>query len=93
MAVRIRIPSHLRDLPGARAVVELSGQPATVGEALDALWREIPSARDRVMTETGELREHVHLFVGVESIRYTGGLATMLPEGGEITIVPAVSGG
>jgi molybdopterin synthase sulfur carrier subunit len=93
VAVRIRIPAHLRDLPGARAVVEVPGQPATVAEALDALWREAPAVRDRVLTETGAVREHVQVFVGVESIRYTGGLATALPEGCEISIVPAVSGG
>lgn len=93
MSVRIRIPAHLRDLPGSRAVVELPGEPATVAEALDALWRELPSVRDRVLTETGEVREHVQLFVGVESIRYSGGLATLVPAGSEICIVPAVSGG
>ncbi|HEY6196607.1 MAG TPA: ubiquitin-like small modifier protein 1 [Candidatus Eisenbacteria bacterium] len=93
MATRIRIPAHLRDLPGARAVVELPGEPATVADALAALWREFPSVRDRVMTETGEIRQHVQVFVGDESIRYTGGLATALPAGSEISIVPAVSGG
>jgi len=49
--------------------------------------------RDRVLTETGEVREHVQLFVGFESIRFTGGLATAVPEDSEIHIVPAVSGG
>lgn len=93
MAVRIRIPATLRDLPGARAVVELPGEPGTVAEALDALWREFPSVRDRVMTETGEVRQHVQVFVGDESIRYTGGLATAIPAGCDISIVPAVSGG
>lgn len=93
MSIRIRIPAHLRDLPGARAVVELPGEPATVAEAFEVLWREFPSVRDRVMTETGQVREHVQVFVGVESIRYTGGLATAVPDGTEISIVPAVSGG
>ena len=93
MAVRVRIPAHLRDLPGARTVVELPGRPGTVAEALDVLWREFPSVRDRVMTETGDVRQHVQVFVGAESIRYTGGLATALPDGSEISIVPAVSGG
>ena len=46
--------------------------------------------RDR---ETGQVREHVQVSVGVESIRYTGGLATAVPDGSENSIVPAVSGG
>jgi len=93
MAVRVRIPATLRDLPGVRAVMTLPGDPATVAEAFEALWREVPVLRDRVLTETGAVREPVQVFVGVESIRFTGGLATAVPEGTEISIVPAVSGG
>ena len=93
MPVRVRLPAILRDLPGARATVELSGAFDRVSDALDALWREVPAVRDRVLTETGDVREHVQLFVGMESIRFTGGLATAVPENSEIHIVPAVSGG
>jgi molybdopterin synthase sulfur carrier subunit len=89
----VRIPATLRDLPGVGAVVTLPGEPGTVAEVFDALWREVPVLRDRVLTETGAVREHVQVFVGVESIRYTGGLATAVPDGTEISIVPAVSGG
>jgi molybdopterin converting factor small subunit len=93
MPVRVRIPATLRDLPGVKAVVTLPGGAATVAEVFDALWREAPPLRDRILTETGEVREHVQVFVGVESIRYTGGLATAVPDGAEVSIVPAVSGG
>lgn len=93
MAVRVRIPATLRDLPGVQAVVALPGSPGTVSDALEALCRELPSLRLRILTESGRVREHVQVFVGVESIRYTGGLATAVPDGAEISIVPAVSGG
>ena len=93
MPVRVRIPATLRDLPGAKAVVTVPAGDATVAEVFDALWREVPPLRDRILTETGEVREHVQVFVGVESIRYTGGLATAVPDGAEVSIVPAVSGG
>jgi molybdopterin converting factor small subunit len=52
-----------------------------------------PGVRDRVVNEQGAVRQHVNVFVGDESIRYTGGLDTPLAEGSEISIVPAVSGG
>jgi molybdopterin synthase sulfur carrier subunit len=39
------------------------------------------------------VRPHVNVFVGTESIRFTGGLNTPVPDGAEIWIVPAVSGG
>ena len=70
-----------------------TGRFDRVSDALDALWRAVPGVRDRVLTETGEVREHVQVFVGLESIRFTGGLATAVPEDAEIHIVPAVSGG
>ena len=52
-----------------------------------------PGVRDRVVTEQGQVRPHVNLFVGAESIRFTGGLATPLADGAVMSIVPAVSGG
>jgi len=93
MAVAFLIPGPLREFTEGRARVEVGTAPANVGEALADLWRAHPGVRDRVMTETGEVRTHVNLFVGAESIRRTGGLATPVPEGAEISIIPAISGG
>ncbi len=52
-----------------------------------------PGMRDRVLTEQGDIRPHVNIFVGTESSQWTGGLATPVPDGAEISILPAVSGG
>jgi molybdopterin converting factor small subunit len=49
--------------------------------------------RDRVLTDQGAVRPHVNVFVGPESIRFTGGLDTPVSDGAEISILPAVSGG
>jgi len=46
-----------------------------------------------VVTEQGEVRPHVNVFVGSESCRWTGGLATPVADGAEIAILPAISGG
>jgi molybdopterin converting factor small subunit len=67
--------------------------PATLKDALEALWAVCPGLRDRVVTEQGELREHVNVFVGSENARYMGGLATPLGDDPEISIFHAVSGG
>ncbi|HYM80957.1 MAG TPA: MoaD/ThiS family protein [Candidatus Limnocylindria bacterium] len=91
--VRFHVPGYLRPFTGGASRVELDGSPATVGAALEALWKLHPGVRDRVVTEQGQVRLHVNVFVGDESIRFTGGLDTAVPEGGEISIVPAVSGG
>lgn len=93
MAVTFYVPGPLRDFTDGRSTVAIDDAPATVGDALAALWALYPGVRDRVATEQGLIREHINLFVGDQNIRYTGGLATRLPNGAEITIVPAISGG
>lgn len=93
MGVLVHIPGYLRQFTGGRDRVELRATPATVGDALAEVWDIHPGVRDRVVTETGEVRRHVNIFVGDESIRYTGGLGTPLEDGYEISIIPAVSGG
>ena len=93
MAVEVLIPGYLREFTGGRRRVVLDAAPATVGEALAALWALHPGVRDRVVTEQGEVRPHVNVFLGRESIRVTGGLATPLGADAELSIIPAVSGG
>ena len=87
------IPGPLREFTAHRAAVRVEGPAATAGEALALLWRECPGARDRVLTERGELRPHVNVFVDGENIRRAGGLGANIPGAAEIVIVPAVSGG
>lgn len=93
LTITFHIPGALREFTGRRAVVELSMPLGTVSDALTALWTIHPGARDRVLDEQGQIRQHVNIFVGNEHIRYTGGLATPLSEECQISIVPAVSGG
>lgn len=93
MPVTFILPGPLRSFAGGKGEVKIEASPATLRDALDVLWTLYPGIRDRVMTEQGEIREHVNLFVGNEDVRYTGGLATALPAGSHISIVPAISGG
>ena len=87
------LPGALRPLAEGRDRVRVYPQRATVEGALEALWRAHPGVRLRVVNEQGQLRPHVNVFVGSESVRYTGGLDTPIGDGAEIAIIPAVSGG
>ena len=93
MAIVFRVPAPLQRFTGGASRVEIAASPATVSDALGALWALHPGVRDRVVDERGQVRPHVNVFVGSEAIRFTGGLATPVPEGSTIAIVPAVSGG
>ena len=93
MSVIFHIPGALREFTGGRRTVQLETSPRSVSDALSALYALHPGVRDRVITEQGQVRDHINIFVGDENIRYTGGLATSVPPDSEISIVPAVSGG
>lgn len=93
MAVTFHIPGALREFTGGNGTVEVELSPSTLTDALSALWAIYPAVRDRVLTEQGEVRQHVNIFIGNENIRYLGGLASPVQAGSEISIVPAVSGG
>lgn len=91
--VTFHLAAPLKTFAGGRSRVEVDAAAPTVASALDALWAACPGVRDRVVSEQGEVRPHVNLFIGAESIRLTGGLATPVSDGAEISILPAVSGG
>jgi len=93
MSCIILIPGPLRELASHRAQVAIEGSADSVGGALSLLWKECPGVRDRVLTELGDVRPHVNIFVDGENIRYAGGMSAALRDGSEIMIVPAVSGG
>jgi molybdopterin converting factor small subunit len=93
MAIVFYIPGPLREHTNGQSQVDINAAAATVGEALAVLWLEYPGLRDRVVTEQGEVRQHVNIFIGEENMRHCGGFAATVGDGAAITIVPAVSGG
>jgi len=90
MPVTVKIPTQLRAATGGSA--ELSAGGGTVGEVLDAVFSEHGDLRDRI-TQDGELRRFVNVYVGGEDIRFGDGLDTAVDDGAEVTILPAVAGG
>lgn len=93
MPVCFQIPGPLLSLSNSERMIELDSSPASLREALEALFTLYPGLRDRILTEQGSMREHVNLFIGKEDVRYLNGLETKLENESEILIVPAVSGG
>jgi len=93
MSLVFVIPGPLRELAGNRGEIRLQGAAGSVSEALSLLWANCPGVRDRVVTELGEVRPHVNIFVDGQSIRYSGGLGSPVADGAEIFILPALSGG
>jgi len=93
VTVTFHIPGPLREFADGNNKVEIESSSTNLADALSALWILYPGLRDRVATEQGEIREHINIFIGDDDVRFTGGLASRLSAGSEISIVPAISGG
>ena len=91
MAVRVKIPPQLRAAAGGEAETEVDG--ATVREVLESLFDRHDELRARIYEDDGSLRRFVNVYVAGEDIRFLDGLATSVPDGAELTILPAVAGG
>jgi MoaD family protein len=90
MAVTVKVPSQLRAVTDGEGEIEVDG--STVGEALDAVYARYEELRGRI-TEDGELRRFINVYVSGEDIRFQDGLDTPINQGDEVTILPAVAGG
>lgn len=91
MAITVKIPAQLRPVVGGQAAVQVQAG-GSVSQVLDALYEEFPELRDRI-SENGELRRFVNVYVADEDIRFGDGLDTEVADGSEVTILPAVAGG
>jgi molybdopterin synthase sulfur carrier subunit len=85
----VRVPGLLRSYTGGAETVELAAVP-TLAAALDALDRQFPGLRFRIIDEQGAIRPHIKLFVDGALARH---LAVPLTGGSELMIVGALSGG
>ncbi|MEX2238600.1 MAG: ubiquitin-like small modifier protein 1 [Dehalococcoidia bacterium] len=91
MAVRVRIPTPLRNLTANQEVVDAEGP--SLEAAFDNLNSAFPGLKDRLCDERGELRRFVNVYINGEDVRFLSGLGTELKDGDEVSIVPAVAGG
>ena len=91
MSVTVKIPIQLRTVTGGEAETTVD-EAQTVGDVLDGLYERFDGLRERI-SEGGDLRRFVNVYVGEEDIRLLDGLDTMVEDGDEVTILPAVAGG
>jgi len=82
------VPTQLRSYTSGRA--EVSAVGATLADVLADLDRQFPGFRFRVIDEQDRVRRHILLFVGIERQE---DLATAIPDGVDVHILGALSGG
>jgi molybdopterin synthase sulfur carrier subunit len=90
MAVKVSIPTPMRQYTENQAVVEAAG--ANVKDLLDNLGKKYPGIVSRIL-ENGQVRRFVNIYLNDEDIRYLDSLQTAVKDGDEVSIIPAVAGG
>lgn len=90
MAVKVSIPTILRQHTGGQKSVEAKG--STLGEVINDLDSNYSGLKDRLVKE-GNLHRFVNVYVNDEDVRFTGGLETALSDGDQVVVLPAVAGG
>ena len=91
MAQRVIIPTLLRRLTGDQDTVEVPG--GTVSDVIDSLEERFPGFRSRLCEPSGELRRFINIFIDGEDIRFLENMNTPVPDGAEVSIIPAIAGG
>ena len=91
MAVKLEIPTALRQFAGKQASMEFNA--STVGEALKQLTGTYADLRKHLYTDDGRIRSFVNIYVNEEDIRYLQKENTPIKDGDTISIVPSIAGG
>jgi molybdopterin converting factor small subunit len=91
VSARLVVPSALRSSAGGAKEVAVEG--ATLRAVLDDLGVRMPGLERRIRDERGVLRPHVLVFVDGLMVRGEASMETPVPEGCEVLVAPAVSGG
>jgi molybdopterin converting factor small subunit len=90
MAIKVQIPTPLREQVGGKTEVDVTGN--TVQSALDDLVRQYPGIGPKLF-DNGTIRPYINVFLNDEDIRYLDEMDTKVTDGVIIALIPAVAGG
>jgi molybdopterin synthase sulfur carrier subunit len=91
MAIVVRIPTPLQKFTKNQS--EVPAQGATVADVLDNLEEHFPGLRERLVDDRGSIRKFINFYLNDEDIRFIDGEKTVLQDGDELAIIPAIAGG
>jgi sulfur-carrier protein len=90
MTIKVRIPTPLQKLTNGKAEVECSAK--NIQELIDALEKDFPGMKER-LSDGGKVRRFINIYVNEEDIRFVNKEETVLKDGDNVSIVPAIAGG
>lgn len=91
MQVTVRVPTPLQKLTQNQSEVKVSGK--NVRELIEDLEKRFPGIKERICDETGKIRRFINVYVNEEDVRFLQQEETLLKDGDEVSIIPAIAGG
>ena len=92
MPASLKVPTAMRRITEGVDRIDVPSGPLT--EALEVLESRFPGIKARVLDDvTGDIHPFVSIFLNDNDIMYLRGLETIVKDGDEIVIVPAIAGG
>lgn len=91
MAVVVVLPAALREYAKGASEVKASGR--TLAALLADLDGKYPGIRQRVLADTGVLREYVNVFVDGDQVEQPDPARVKVADGATVHIIPSVAGG
>ncbi len=91
MAIRIYIPTPIRRVTHNQTFIE--GHGRNLIELLEDLESRFPGIRGHVVDEVGEIHRHMNVYVNNVAADESGGERTLLNDGDEVALIPAMAGG
>ena len=92
MTVKLRFSSALLQFTGGLER-NLDADGDTVGAILERLAVEYGDDFRSRLFQGSEVRRFINVYINGEDIRYLGGTTALVPNGAEVAILPAISGG
>ena len=91
MSVKVYIPTPFRKITGNRTFVDADG--IDVNGVLRDLDQRFPGFGEMVFDGEQELLSHVNVYVNNQEIAALNGPATLVSDGDEMAVIPALAGG
>ena len=91
MPVVVRIPTPLQKFTQNQSEVQVSG--ATIDGVVVELDAQFPGIRERLCDDSGAIRKFINFYLNDEDIRFMDGENTVVQDGDEVAIIPAIAGG
>jgi molybdopterin converting factor small subunit len=91
MTIKVRIPTPLMKLTDNQS--EVSAEGGTISDIINNLESRFNGIKDRICEESGAPRRFINIYINEEDIRFLEGESTVVKDGDEISIIPAIAGG